>query len=393
MVLNRKTRRLIAMKNIRYITSPFIYLLNRMCNKQQKSIYDYLTHGIYEASLLQLDILSFCKEPIVYDDIVNEFNQQDVDTLINQGLLLDTDIIWKRHQVRYLYIETNTYCNWKCEYCPVQYLQQPKKVLGQEHFEFILKKATEYENIEIIGLNFYNEPTIDPYFEERLKSINNTAYKLSLYTNGSGLNEQRLKLIKQYGFLHNLYLNIPSLDKNEFNNMTGSSNYDHSIYILETALDMGLPVVISIQGTGERWKNNVRDIKKKYSSRLNEPMSIFSTWKTDDRAGSLQNKYNRNISVKNEYLLGCRDLLNALYVDINGNCLMCYNDINRNHIMGNIFRNNLSEILSSDEAERIRKTVFGCHIASDEWICRKCTLMNDQIQLESLVKRINTVTF
>ena len=381
------------MKNKKYITSPFIYLLNRMCNKQQKSIYDYLTHKIYEASLLHIDILFFCKEAMAYDDMVKEFNQHDVDTLINQELLMDVDIIWKRHQVRYLYIETSTYCNWKCEFCPVQYLQRPKKVLEQEYFELILKKAKEYTNIDLIGLNFYNEPTIDPYFEERIKSISNTEYKLSLYTNGSGLNKQRLKLIKQYGFLHNLYLNIPSLDKNEFNNMTGSLNFDHSIYILETALDMELPVVISIQGTGERWENNVRDIKAKYGSRLNEPMTIFSTWKTDDRAGALQNKYNRHISVKNEKLLGCRDLLNALYVDINGNCLMCYNDINRKHILGNIFRDNLSEILSSDEAERIRKTVFGYHTASDEWICKKCTLMNDQIQLECLIKKIDTITF
>lgn len=373
------------------ITSPYAYVLNRMCSTEKKSVYSYLSHNIYEVDSEELNILLGSQKAGEIKRLSRTPSfSRSVERLKKDGLLVDHHTIWKHHHARYLYIETHTDCNWRCEYCPVQYSKLQKNIMEMDLFDNILSKAKDYGKIEIVGLNFYNEPTLDPYFDDRLERIHKMSFQLNLYTNGSGLNMKKLRRLKDMGNLHNIYFNLPSLDETEFRSMTGSNCYAHTISIIDSAIKIGLNVVLSIQGEGISWKNNINRIRSKYGDRVNEPLSIFSTWKTDDRAGNLQNKYNRHIQITDEYLLGCRDLINALYVDVNGNVLLCYNDFHKEYIIGNIRQLSISELLSNTRAQELRRMIFGGAEANDDLICRKCSLCEEQFTLSALIEKINT---
>lgn len=353
-----------------YQTSPYIYLINNF-EKGKINILNLLT-GVSESFNHQVIFyLQQLKNPLTEETIRSILEEELFQKLIKARILLPTNDLWKVHQIENIEIEVNTNCNWRCEYCPVHIDPLKKEIMPMDLFSDIIRKATEYDKIKNISLSAYNEPLLDPYFIKRLIVIKEAGFKLILHTNGSALNEDKIKYLKECGVLAVLHFNFPHLNKERFEKITASKSYEKVIKNIDLAIEAGLNIEFSIQKV-VGYEENIKAMNEKYASRIGK---AIRAWETVDRAGLLKNRYAQNI-YNNRRLGGCKRFSKWMSIGVNGDAYICCHDYYKENVLGNINDGTLAEILSSERAQEIRKTIFGGNIPNKKFICNKCYEMD-----------------
>lgn len=360
-------------KSSRYICSPYLtkhpYLKGKIINR--------LPYQILSLTDEQAEVLKYCQTERAYDDLVREFGESSLHKLINKELILPPDRRWLVNKISKVEIETSTVCDWKCLYCPGAHIKRKAQFMDMDLYEEILKKSNEY-GAKFITLHGYNEPTIDPLFEQRLKLIRKYDLKLVLFTNGSGLNAHIIRLLKEINVLYNVVFNFPSANKDRFKAITGQDTFDKTCEIIDKTIRAGIRVKISIQGTLKSQRFELKSIKNLF------PSIEIITATTHDRAGTLKNEYDNCLDIKRPYLAGCNFILTDLHIGIDGECYLCLEDFRKKYTMGNIKTNTISEIVESAAAIKMRKIIWGEWEAPEDFICRKCIIMKGAFNEEKI---------
>src|ERR1700756_4967282 len=87
-------------------------------------------------------------------------------------LIDNLDSETRRSHLLFLSLETCTTCNHRCPFCPVSVDPRQREVMSQELFESIVDQVVEAGGKGVVVfLSNYNEPTIDPLFEERCLAL------------------------------------------------------------------------------------------------------------------------------------------------------------------------------------------------------------------------------
>src|SRR2546421_254907 len=92
-------------------------------------------------------------------------------------------------------------------------------------FEEIVAKIAPYDTIRYVTFHFYNEPTLDRFFSERVAVLREHGLKLRLFTNGSNLTEEKIALLGEGDTLFQLVVNLPALNESSFHDLTGSKTF------------------------------------------------------------------------------------------------------------------------------------------------------------------------
>lgn len=269
--------------------------------------------------------------------------------------------------INHIEIEINTNCNWRCDYCPVKFNAQKTKYMSLDLFDEILNKVNDLSNLKYISLNFYNEPTLDKFFNDRIEKIRTIQKRLILFTNASMLNYQKINLLEDSKIVEVIKINLPSIEESEFIRITGSTTFHQTLNNIKEIVSRGFIVEILVNGTMDEIIKNYPVIEKFFEKFRN--VKVFKVL-TTDRAGLLNNKYAMYYMYKGK-LNGCVQI-RRLCIDINGNFLLCSMDYNKKYILGNINDGNLKEILYSDKAQHIYNQVYGKEQVTDDFICKKC---------------------
>jgi len=353
--------------NKRLQTSPYIIITLDM-NTNLKQIFSILTGKYHKINSTNLEILEHCKYPREINDLWRKFGHKAIEGLVNDMLLSDPSRVWEQTNVEYMEIEICTHCNWRCQYCPVYFDPKPPKTMDLDLYNEIIDKAARHSTIKHIAFNCYNEPTLDIHFEDRIRKLAQTDMKLVLFTNGSELDEEKIKLLKETDVLHKVRFNLPSVNETEFNRFTGSRLFKKTLSNIENAISAGLDTEIIVNGTTEEVANNLGKIENRFKSFDNVKVVQYST---TDRAGLLKNKYAMNYNHTGN-LYGCMQILNKVCVGVMGNFFICTMDYYQKDVYGNIKDGEISDILKSQKAQLIRKQVFGAESPPKDYICRKC---------------------
>lgn len=362
-------------------TSPFLLLT------KDGDLYNALYNSIKEINSYELSILKQSKNGIAIGKLYEQYDELVIKSLLVNKWLLYEEEVWKTTNIDCLEIEICTHCNWRCKYCPVSLNPKKKEIMPMDIYNEIISKAEKYGKIKTIVLNSYNEPTIDCFFEERIKRLAQTNIKLQLHTNASNLSKEKIILLKESDVLSSICFNLPSIDKEIFEYMTGTANFKRTISNIDAAISYGLPVKFSIQGTKEELKQNLPFIKEKYGDLIDDNID---NWKTFDRAGILKNQYNQHVYI-NDSLYGlCYRVLNNMYLSVRGEAFICCNDYFQKETYGNILYYEIDELLNSKDAQSIRKKVFGQMESSNDFICRKCIDMKHTMILSYMSRAIRS---
>lgn len=353
------------------VISPYIRFIKSANNTI--SIYNFLLNKFQRYYQKSGKLYQYCLTPKSLDEVIEMFDKKEVMRLIQLYQLVDPKTIWNMHKVTTLEIETSTVCNWKCEYCPVQYGTRRQEFIDFELFKNILKKGIDYGHIKEVALHSYNEPSLDENFEMYLEAIYRTPFKLALFTNGSYLDESKLNQIQSFGRRSEITFNFPSQNRETFIKMTGANTYEQSIWAISKAIEKGIKTIINVQGRGEQRKYEADAIQQRF------PQSSVVSYDSFDRAGALKNSYKYDLYISKPYMAGCYMLTRSVYVNIHGELFMCCNDFNKKYLLGSINDRTIFDVLSDEKASIIRQKAWGAVPADGNFICRYCSLMCETI--------------
>ena len=277
-------------------------------------------------------------------------------------------------------IQTISYCNYQCQYCPCAYAERKKEVMSMTDFSIILDRLQSYGHIKTVCLHIYNEPTLDPYFAERIEALKAGSFQLELFTNGSGLNEKKVEILAKSGIVKKLVVNFPSLKPECYQELTRSKQYDRVLKNLDLCGRYGLPIYISVLSNRVEPKN-LWQIRNRF------PFARISSIPINDRGATLDNSdYAMNVHLVDQRLFGCFYFHQILYVGTDGACFPCINDaLKQEYVYGNLLYQSVHEIISSGRFKTLQRKIMGLCEAEIDFRCRKCIYMkqNKESYLET----------
>lgn len=264
-----------------------------------------------------------------------------------------------------IYVEITNVCNLSCEFCPKT--KRKPKFMSANDFNTIAQKIRPYT--DHIYLHVMGEPLLHPELKEILCIASDFNFKINITTNGTLLNEKK-----------ELLLNCPSIRKIavslhsfEGNHLSDLDTYLNNVWDYCSLSDQ----IIALR----LWNGGG-------ANTLNDRIISFLSDKICTDINTLQGKPGGKKLIKNIYLesadkfdwpdinsttendVYCHGLTMQIGVLCDGTVVPCCLDNNGTVNLGNLFENNLEDILSSPRAISLREGFSRRKPTED--LCRRC---------------------
>ena len=265
-----------------------------------------------------------------------------------------------------IYIEITNNCNLNCSFCsPVQ---RKRKNMTLEEFETILKKVKDYT--DYIYLHIKGEPLIHHQIIDLLKKAEEYNLKVNLTTNGTLL-PKYAKILSSCKSLNKINIslhsenNIPNYCGKIFDSVKEIPERITIIYRLWTLKSNDLDkksteIVEKIKRYYNLSPDVVEKIKKEKNIKINPHIYVDKdnefTWP----------------SITDEQTKGyCYGLKTHIGILVDGTVVPCCLDSNGLVPLGNIFTEELKDILNKEKTKRLQKS-FQDRNPCEE-LCKSCT--------------------
>ncbi|WP_405183677.1 radical SAM protein (plasmid) [Nocardia sp. NBC_01377] len=299
--------------------------------------------------------------------LTHRFGQARVSDLVRRGWLEVPQDLCRDYRLVSGEIEVTAHCNWGCRFCPVATDPKPHRTMDMPLFGEIVAKLAAHGTIDYVTFQFFNEPTLDRHFTDRLTVLADHGLELALYTNASALTPTKIAALRDRGVLRHLIVNLPSVDPEQFAALTGSRSYEATTANLRTAIDAGFRVQIVVNGLGEQLTHNLAQIQRRYL-----PLGVEVTASaTCDRAGEIGGEYFQNMHTRGR-LTGCGWPVHHANISVTGELFLCCNDYYQRERFGNIGDGSIHDLMSSEAAVLLRQKVFGVAESATDFVCRRC---------------------
>ena len=264
-----------------------------------------------------------------------------------------------------IYVEITNICNMNCSFCHGH--SREFKQMTVEQFEEILDKISGFTNY--IYYHLMGEPLTHKKLPEFLHIAKKRGFKSMLTTNGTMLKKCGDKILD--AGIHKVNISVHS-----FENGTEEQFEDYIKNLVEFAIkanNQGVIVVFRLWNNGfDNGRNNkITDLLKS---------NINDDWSENSKGFKIRDKmfleYGERFSWPdlNEKKQGndvfCYGLRDHIGILSDGTVVPCCLDSEGTIKLGNIFNDNLSDILNSERAKTI-KNGFDCRKAVEE-LCQKC---------------------
>ena len=264
-----------------------------------------------------------------------------------------------------VYVEITNICNMNCSFCHGHSRKSTR--MNENEFKHILeqlKGQTEYIYYHLMG-----EPLTHPELPTFLCMAKERGFKSVITTNGTLLNRRGDEIIT--AGVHKVSVSLHSFE--------GKNTADHERYLSEVAqfadvaAKSGVIVVLRLWNKGHDNGNNDVALKLLHSRFRGE-------WKENTRGYTISNKIflewgdrfewpdmEAPFQSENVFCYGMKDHFGIL---CDGSVVPCCLDADGAVTLGNIFRENIADILSSPRARAIADGFKSRYAAED--LCRRC---------------------
>ena len=264
-----------------------------------------------------------------------------------------------------VYVEITNICNMNCSFCH-GHSREPRQ-MSTDEFSLILEKLKE--QTKYIYYHLMGEPTTHPRLSEFIKLAGKYGYKSIVTTNGTLLNKCGDSLLNSG--VHKINISLHSFEN-------GSAE-DYEKYVSELAnfakkaASKGVIVVFRL------WNRGFDDGKNEKAFKLLKE-NISGEWANNTRGIRIRDKIHiewgerfewpdMNAEIKGEKF-SCYALKDQFGILVDGTVVPCCLDSEGTINLGNIFCDDVNDILNSKRATDIAGG-FKCGTASED-LCKRC---------------------
>jgi len=264
------------------------------------------------------------------------------------------------------YIEITNRCNLRCAFCPGT--KRGARTMSAQEFSLVLDKLTGA--VEYIYLHVMGEPLSHPQLRELLEIAKEKKMHVCITTNGTLLKKQSETLLAAEA----LYKVSVSLHSFEGNGLESAQYLEDIWHFADAASKRGVIVALRLwnEGGAEEQNGDIRAFlleksglselpeERNGSVKLREKLYLERAQKFDwpDMAAAERNT---------QFCYALRDQVAVL---ADGTVVPCCLDHEGDIALGNLFKQELSDILDGERA-RALKEGFSRRCPSEE-LCRRC---------------------
>lgn len=280
-----------------------------------------------------------------------------------------------KRSIKMVEIETFSYCNRKCWFCPNSFIDRFSEniYLDEQGYLNILEALATINYSGMISFSRYNEPLADKIILKRMQQCKKVLPKALIHTNTNGdyLDMEYLGKLYDSGLRS---LNIQVYLGNE-------EKFDDELVLnkMKTMLKK-LPLP---------YKMTVEKINKWYEAELMYKDMTIRMYARN----FLINGCNRgeSINLSDNYLRTspCLSPFYHIYIDYNGNVVPCCNIRSDNpkhkkYVLGNIFKENIFDIYGNNKFVQWRRSLFNYDIKKG--VCKTCEFVTFDNERDEFIK-------
>ncbi|MBE6062903.1 MAG: radical SAM protein [Clostridium butyricum] len=280
-----------------------------------------------------------------------------------------------------VYIEITNICNLNCDFCPKT--SRKLKFMEKDAFEKVIKSVKPYT--DYVYFHLMGEPFLNKNLETFLNICKENNLKVNITTNGTLINEVKDILLNAKA-LRQVNFSLHSFEANDTN--MNFNNYINNIINFVKEANEKTEAICTLR----LWN---QDMKYKASNNMNvgiltlleeefhvndnikEVLKEKNTFKLRDRVYiNMGQKFkwpSLNIEEIGErvFCYGLRDQIGVL---VDGTVVPCCLDSDGSIALGNIFEQDLEEIINGDRAKAIYDGFSGRKAVED--LCKRCGFIN-----------------
>ena len=288
-------------------------------------------------------------------------------------LIDDVESEARRTHLLYVSLETCTSCNHRCPFCPVSVDPREKEVMSQELFESLVDQivAAGGKGV-VVFLSNYNEPTVDPLFEERCRVLFDRGLPVSILTNASHLAPDRAARLEAMGRFRYIGVNLPTLEPERYLQLHGTRDLARVLENIDAMRTRSLSEETAIVVLGEGDEAHRRDV--------DAITARFAPKGWDVREHRIRSRPDSGTYVPEpspkKTLRGC-ELMGSrpfehLHVTATAKAVLCCQDYYEILTVGDLKTQTVAELLGGDTMARLRKWTYGVEEAPADFLCRRC---------------------
>ncbi len=265
-----------------------------------------------------------------------------------------------------IYLEISNLCNLSCAFCPGT--KRKKQAMTVEEFSALLPKLRPYA--DFLYFHLMGEPLLHPQLEIFLHLAGEASFKVILTTNGTLLPKQQEMLLSSPA-LHKVNISLHAFEANDLT--IPFSDYLDGCFRFGKAAEGKVLTVFRLWNHGGAEERN-QEILSALESWFPQP------WTVERKGPRLGNRVYLEYGDKFDWpdlsaeegsdRVFCYGLRDQLGILCDGTVVPCCLDHEGDIALGNLFQEDLEEILATEKAQAIYRG-FQNGKASQE-LCRKC---------------------
>ena len=265
-----------------------------------------------------------------------------------------------------VYLEISNLCNLSCAFCPGT--RRKKHAMDEAEFSALLPKLRPYT--DFLYFHLMGEPLLHPLLGRFLELANEAGFRVILTTNGSLIPQQESLLLSAPG-LHKVNISLHAFEANDL--AIPFEDYLDGCFHFGQLVQGKVLVSYRLWNQGGQEERN-SEILRRLEHWFPKP------WATERRGIRIGDRVYLEYGDKFDWpdlsaqegseAVFCHGLRDQIGVLCDGTVVPCCLDHEGDLALGNLFREDMAQILASDRAMAIYEG-FSRRKAPEE-LCRKC---------------------
>lgn len=269
------------------------------------------------------------------------------------------------------FLEITNACNLNCSFC--HKTKRDIKYISKEEFLIAAQKVRSFA--DYLYFHLMGEPLLHPDLAEFFKIAYELKFKVILTTNGTLL-KKREDILLNSPSLFKVSISLHSFEANEMG-MDIDTYLKDCFEFCSKASEKGVISVMRLWNSGGKDKLNNHILESMHSFFKGEWKEIYSGYKIKEKVFLEWGEKFDWPDIDSEEISGnisCYGLRDQIGILSNGTVVPCCLDSDGVINLGNIFTDNLEDILNSERAKNLKESFIKRKVCEE--LCRKCGYAN-----------------